>query len=1410
MSDKAKKGQEVNGPNTQPRKKSQKKGFLQEIEGLFSDLEIEQIPEPKPKEITIQEPPLPSQTPAPMGESIKQATASKDLKPAEPPSQETIPSIALGTSASKRTQGAQPTIQIISSKDGNEQISQASSTLTPIAWESLNLGHPIAESTQKEQPAKLAYARRLGGTTSRNISGTRELQEEKSGVIVGDESRISQTLLLEILDRDPDRSWSEDEVTLVEQVTDQLSLALESARLFQESRTRAEQLAILNEMSRRLSTQLDVDEVLMTIYDYTSRLIDSTNFYVAFHEQETNHLTFPLAVEDNQRVEILTRSLGEELIDQVILTQQPVLLDNPLQDGEKDRNIPQATNSSGSSFDEIKDSVVPDLFDSTQHEKEFSGDERQPLSWLGVPMIYGEKVIGAIAVQSFTRPFLYDQSHYDLLIAIASQSVVAIQNARLFEQTQSALIALEVSERYQKGVAEAVSLLTERGITALSDVLEILGKSALTSRVCYIETQVDQHGPYWRLIAEWRSENTSSQFDNPELRHFSKNWLLSRLDKLRQEGFLSTTLNTASPEEKEILDSLGTRSVLFVAVPGRHEIPGWISFEQTDHDRAWETDEVAALQAAASSLANTLAREDLFTQVQLNLSETEAMYQASAHLNSATNYQEILNVLRQHSILGHTNASNITLHLFEKPWIGWPDTNDKPEWLIPIAYWEVFIDTVGSEDQNQINSRNQISLTSWKASDRFLHPERPMVVHDIDTDPRFADSGRRMYPGLLDAKSMIAIPLNVTGRWIGEIIAIYHQTTGFSEQEMRRLTSLTGQAAVAIESLRLLDETRQRNEELAIINQIISAASQSLELHPVLTEILKQILSAIDFESGLFSIFDTTSKQLRLAVHENMPEGMIKRLIEKGMAGTACDLVFQSGDTIHVPDIHDLPDELRSWQGAFDGLKSAGFASYLGVPLKSKGQILGTICTFNQSLKPVNPLRLSLVETIGQQIGVVVDNAQAYELSQKAVVEISEADRLKTQFLANMSHELRTPLNSIIGFSRVILKGIDGPVNELQTQDLTAIYNSGQHLLGLINDVLDLSKIEAGKMELDFEDEVDLAEIIKSVMSTITGLVQDKPIDLVVEIDPDIPRITIDPMKIRQVLLNLLSNAVKFTEKGSITVGAKSQIGPDDQPEVIVRVIDTGPGIAPEDQAKLFLPFSQVDGSPSRRTGGSGLGLSICQALVQLHNGRIGVESEMDRGSNFFFTLPINQPELPEKELLESNIQSPESGALPQALSLKYSTLHPDNLADQVEEANNMEDDATSTQSSQVMILSIDPDPLVIQMYRRYLEDPNCTVVALTDLELSMEEARKLQPFAITLDVAMKSTSTGLESYSQDGWSILEALKSDPDTEHIPIIICSMQTDQEKAFRMGAADYLVKPILKEDLAQAIYNLRSRL
>jgi signal transduction histidine kinase len=276
-----------------------------------------------------------------------------------------------------------------------------------------------------------------------------------------------------------------------------------------------------------------------------------------------------------------------------------------------------------------------------------------------------------------------------------------------------------------------------------------------------------------------------------------------------------------------------------------------------------------------------------------------------------------------------------------------------------------------------------------------------------------------------------------------------------------------------------------------------------------------------------------------------------------------------------------------------------------------------------------------LAEEIGRQLGLALQDARSYQLTQQALDEMREADQLKSQFLANMSHELRTPLNSIIGFSKVILKGIDGPVTDTQREDLDAIYNAGQHLLGLISDMLDISRIEAGKLDLSF-DEVDLTEVISGVLSTAVGLVKDKPIDLVTDIPDDLPTIQADRIRIRQVLLNLVSNAAKFTEEGQIAVSARFlQAAPE--PEVLVAVADTGIGISPGDVDKLFVPFSQVDPSPTRKSGGSGLGLSIARHLVELHGGRIWVESTIGEGSTFAFTLPLTPPAAPQLPVPEED-----------------------------------------------------------------------------------------------------------------------------------------------------------------------------
>jgi len=275
-----------------------------------------------------------------------------------------------------------------------------------------------------------------------------------------------------------------------------------------------------------------------------------------------------------------------------------------------------------------------------------------------------------------------------------------------------------------------------------------------------------------------------------------------------------------------------------------------------------------------------------------------------------------------------------------------------------------------------------------------------------------------------------------------------------------------------------------------------------------------------------------------------------------------------------------------------------------------------------------------LVEAVAQQLGSALQDMRSYQLTQQALEEMREADHLKSQFLANMSHELRTPLNSIIGFSRVILKGIDGPVTDMQREDLNAIYSAGQHLLGLISDMLDISRIEAGKLDLTFGD-VNLEEIINGVMTTAIGLVKDKPIELVTDIPEDLPVIRADSIRIRQVLLNLISNAAKFTEEGQIAVSAR-HISKGELDDIMVAVADTGIGIAPDNLEKLFEPFSQVDPSPTRKSGGTGLGLSIARHLVELHGGRIWVESTVDEGSTFAFTLPLEPPAIEDEDDLDS------------------------------------------------------------------------------------------------------------------------------------------------------------------------------
>ncbi len=434
---------------------------------------------------------------------------------------------------------------------------------------------------------------------------------------------------------------------------------------------------------------------------------------------------------------------------------------------------------------------------------------------------------------------------------------------------------------------------------------------------------------------------------------------------------------------------------------------------------------------------------------------------------------------------------------------------------------------------------------------------------------------------------------------------------------------------------------------------------------------------------------------------------------------------------------------LRPLDVRLPAAEPAADADLLVVPLRSQEAVLGYLeVEARQGAKPWSPDDRLLVEGVAQQLALAMQDARTYQLTQQALEEMREADRLKSQFLANMSHELRTPLNSIIGFSRVILKGIDGPVNETQGQDLQAIYNAGQHLLGLINDILDLSRIDAGKMELAFS-EVDLAEIIRTVMGTATGLIKDRPIELMIDVPDDLPLIQADNIRVRQILLNLVSNACKFTEKGHVGVTARA-VERSGQREVVVAVFDTGPGIAPADQSRLFEPFSQVDSSPTRKSGGTGLGLSICRQLVSLHGGRIWVESSLGEGSTFAFSLPVEGPAPAEVRPAEAPL-----------------------------------------------VLIVDRDETAGQALRQAIEQAGLRAQLLDDPARTLELLHEAHPAGIILAAGLP------EAFA---WRLLSEIRGDSASSAIPVLVVALQPEAGRGYWPGPLEMLRRPIARDDLA----------
>jgi len=364
--------------------------------------------------------------------------------------------------------------------------------------------------------------------------------------------------------------------------------------------------------------------------------------------------------------------------------------------------------------------------------------------------------------------------------------------------------------------------------------------------------------------------------------------------------------------------------------------------------------------------------------------------------------------------------------------------------------------------------------------------------------------------------------------------------------------------------------------------------------------------------------------------------------------------------------------------------------------------------------------------------------------------QLNEANRLKSEFLASMSHELRTPLSAVIGFADLLLEGIDGDLNAEQREDIAQIHSSGNSLLELINEILDLAKIEAGKMTLDL-GEVKLAEVVSAVSATMRPLAAAKGLQLETEVPADLT-VAGDPLRIRQVVTNLLSNAIKFTSQGGVSVRCEDAGG-----QVRVLVVDSGVGIPPESQKIVFEEFRQAEAGTTRKYGGTGLGLAIAKKLVELQGGAIGLESAVGVGTTFWFSLP--------KVLAPSVAQAPVPSA-------------PAGLPAQTQD----------------LVLVVDDDSATRRVIVRRLQTSGFRTVEAGAADGALSLARELHPAAITLDVLMPGV---------DGWRVLNELKGSPATADIPIVMVSILEGREVALEMGAKAFLAKPFRQRDLVDAV-------
>jgi GAF domain-containing protein/DNA-binding response OmpR family regulator len=915
-----------------------------------------------------------------------------------------------------------------------------------------------------------------------------------------------------------------------------------------------------------------------------------------------------------------------------------------------------------------------------------------------IPLIYETDVIGILDVQS-EHEQAFGAGDIDVLKRLAALAAIAIHNAQLFQ-----------AERAQRTLAEALRdtaaalhnslnleevldrILDNVGLVVSNDAANVMLIDGAIARV------VRARGYAERGLHEWVMSLVVSAEDL-----FS----LKQLTNTSQPLLVADT--RAEPQWYELPQTGWIRSYLGAPLRVQGQIVGILNLDSATPD-FFTVAHGARLKAFAQQAASAIENAQLVSELHRQVDRERLINQITNRIRSSLDLDQIIQTTVQE--LGHViHASRCLIRLGA-------DAD-----YMPIMH---------ELDQPGIPALSSLGLLTGTREKLLAH--QTLVLDDTrHRSPPLYRTGIR---------ALLATPILVRNSLLGALI--FHECRRprrWLTDEIELVETIAGQVGIAIENARLYHETRQQLGELAILHSAAIATADSTTLDEALHKAVRAVYDALGEVDVTILLIKPDADDLIIRASLGYAAADLARLqikIGQGVTGW----VAQTGQPALVSDVTADPRYL---------CHDPRIRSELCVPLRTGARVVGVLNVESRQLDAFTERDLQLLTTLSHHLTIIIENIRLLEEVQAANDRLTELDRLKSQFLANMSHELRTPLNAIIGFSELISDGRAGPVSPEQLDYLHNVHTGGRHLLALINDILDLSKIQAGRMTLERQS-VAVASIVAEAQAIVAPLTARKQQQFNVQLPAALPAIEVDPLRIKQVLINLLSNACKFTPAGGAVTLRVSLIDAD---LLLISVSDTGRGIPLVAQATLFEEFQQV-GDAADREAGTGLGLAIAQRLIELHGGKIWVESagQPGLGSTFYFTVPVHA-----------------SGRAPFPTD-RAAPLH----------ALIVEDDHDFSE--------------LIALHLRQIgyRTQQCYTGAAARTAL-----QDRPPDLITLDMQLPDT---------DGWTLLHEIKNTPQLHKVGVLVISGLELAHVAATAGI-EYLAKPILKHSLALAIERLRNR-